>query len=157
MQPTVQTEIEMERAHHLDEAATYQQFGTDVAANTRAVRDLLKKLMGEGLKVFGLGAPVKSSTLLNYAGIGPDLLPLITEVNPYKIGRLAPGTHIPIVDEKSVEDEPDFYLVLAWNYLDHFIDKKRKYLAEGGRLIVPVPAPKIISASDVESRYAEDI
>ena len=111
--PTVQAQIKRELAHGLDAIETYQRFGAEVEANAQAMHTLLSDLKRDGAKVWGLGAPVKGSTLLNFAGIGPDLLPVITEVNPYKINRLSPGTHIPIVDEAEVTEEPDYYLVLA--------------------------------------------
>ena len=147
--PTVAAQIERERVHGLDKLDTYHRFGEEVTANAAAMRILLADLRQRGETVLGLGAPVKGSTLLNFSKIGPDLLPMITEVNPYKIGRLSPGTHIPIVGEDEIEEEPDYYLVLAWNYLDHFIERKRAFLEAGGKLIVPVPSPRVISAEDI--------
>jgi hypothetical protein len=97
----------------------------------------------------GLGAPLKGSTLLNYGKIGPDLISALTEVNDFKIGRLAPGVHIPVIDERTLVDEPDYYVVLAWNFLDFFVEKKRDYLESGGKLIVPVPELRVIGMDDV--------
>lgn len=147
--PTVAAQIARERAHGLDREETFHRFGEEVTANAAAMRGLLADVKGRGETVLGLGAPVKGSTLLNFCQIGPELLPAITEVNPYKIGRLSPGTHIPIIGEDEVDEEPDYYLVLAWNYLDHFIQRKRAYLEAGGKMIVPVPSPRIISAGDI--------
>ena len=87
---------------------------------------------------------MKGSTLLNYAGIGPDLVSLVTEVNPHKVGKLTPGTHIPIVHEDSLVEQPDYYLVLSWNFLDFFVKKYRSFLESGGRFIVPNPAVHIV-------------
>lgn len=149
--PSVDAEIEREKEHGLDKIETYHRFSEEVIANTTAMRDLLIILKNEGATVYGLGAPLKSSTFLNFAKIGPDLLPVLTEVNSFKIGRLAPGTHIPIVDEKTLPAEPGYYLILAWNFLGYFIEKQQSFMDAGGRLIVPVPKPKIISAADVVS------
>ena len=82
--------------------------------------------------------------MLNYAGIGPELVEKVTEVNPLKIGRVTPGTHIPVVDERGTEGAPDYYLVLAWNFLDFLVGKYDDYLAGGGRFISAVPALRIV-------------
>ena len=100
---------------------------------------LLRKLRAEGRVIDAMGAPVKGSTLMNYCGIGPDLIRCAVEVNEFKIGRLTPGTHIPIVDEREERTTPDYYLVLAWNFLDFFREKYEGYLKKGGQFIVPHP------------------
>ena len=132
-----------ERAH-LNQIDTYTSF----ARRAENIRDdlaaLLQKLKREGKKVYGLCAPVKGSTLLNYAKIGPDLVSLTTEVNPHKIGKLTPGTHIPIVDETSLTEQPDYYLVLSWNFLDFFVQKYRSFLEAGGYFIVPNPEVRVV-------------
>jgi hypothetical protein len=122
----------------------YRQFADDVRRNTKELRTLLEKLKSEGRTVFGLGAPVKGSTLLNFCGIGPDLVSCLTEVNDFKIGRLSPGTHIPVVDEATLKHHPDYYLVLSWNFADYLIGKYKDYLAAGGRFIVPVPSLRVV-------------
>jgi hypothetical protein len=94
--------------------------------------------------VYALGAPLKGSTLLNYCGIGPDLVELATEVNQFKIGKLTPGTHIPIVEENSLLVQPDYYLLLSWNFLDFFRQKYASYLKAGGKFIVPHPRVHIV-------------
>jgi hypothetical protein len=85
--------------------------------------------------------------LLNYCQIGPELVTLATEVNEFKIGRLTPGTHIPIVDERQLIKPPDYYLLLSWNFLDFFKKKYAKFLQNGGGFIVPHPTPQIIGAN----------
>jgi hypothetical protein len=73
----------------------------------------------------------------------------MTEVNRHKIGRVTPGTHIPIVNEAEVTSPPDYYLVMSWNFLDYFLEKYRRYLEEGGHFIVPNPEVKIIGKEDL--------
>ena len=90
-------------------------------------------------------------TLLNYCGIGPDLVELATEINRFKIGKYTPGTHIPIVSEESIEEPPDYYLVLAWNFLDFFIEKYADFLRDGGKMIVPNPQVRVIDSSFIKS------
>lgn len=128
----------------LYELATFTSFAQRVERNRDDLLSLLNELKQSGKRVYGLCAPVKGSTLLNYAGIGPELVKLVTEVNPHKIGKLTPGTHIPIVDEGSLTEQPDYYLVLSWNFLDFFVGKYRSFLESGGKFIVPNPAVRVI-------------
>ena len=89
--------------------------------------------------------PCSSELTRPLIGLGPELIELATEVNQFKIDRLTPGTHIPIKDENQISKEPDYYLLLAWNYLDFFRSKYSNFLKNGGKFIVPHPEVKIIS------------
>jgi hypothetical protein len=123
---------------------TYQEFARKVESNCRQLVALLQELKNQKKTVYALGAPLKGSTLLNYCNIGPDLVQKAVEVNQFKIGRFTPGTHIPIISEAQVEKDPDYYLVLAWNFLDYFVEKHQKYLQAGGKFIVPNPRVGIV-------------
>ncbi|MBC2664437.1 class I SAM-dependent methyltransferase [Novosphingobium flavum] len=142
--PAVAEAIAKEQAAGLDKLETYKAFSARIDHNMATVRSLLEKLKAEGKTVYALGAPVKGSTVLNRAQIGPDLVEMVTEVNPLKIGRVTPGTHIPVVDEKTLTAKPDYYLVLAWNFIDFLVGKFDDYLTSGGRFIVTVPEVRII-------------
>lgn len=144
--PAVAEAIASEREAGLESLDTYRDFARRVEGNRDALVMLLEELRADGKTVYGLCAPLKGSTLLNYAGIGPDLVELTTEVNPHKIGKLTPGTHIPIVSEDSVSSQPDYYLLLSWNFLDFFVEKYRDYLEAGGRFIVPNPEVRVIGS-----------
>jgi len=132
----------------LCEIDTYHKFVKAVEENKRNLVELLTKLKSEGKTVYALGAPVKGSTLLNYFGIGPDLVELAVEVNEFKVGRVIPGVHIPVVDEASIESPPDYYLVLAWNFVDFFREKFDDYLSNGGKFIVPCPTVQILGPKE---------
>lgn len=136
--------IAAEKAAGLDRLDTYFKFAERVRANMRDLKALLTDLKRQSKRVFALGAPVKGSTLLNYAGIGPELVACASEVNQFKIGRLTPGTHIPIVDEAALSETPDYYLVLSWNYLDFLMEKYDGFLRRGGRFIVPMPDISVV-------------
>ena len=86
---------------------------------------------------------------MNYCGIGPELVECATEVNEFKIGKLTPGTHIPIVDERSVIRQPDYYLLLSWNFLDFFVEKYDEFLRAGGKFIVPHPTARVVGHGDI--------
>lgn len=136
--------IEAERAAGLYELETYTAFAKRVETNMARLKELLGELKAAGKTVYALGAPVKGSTVLNYAGIGPELIELVTEVNQFKVGRVTPGTHIPVVDERALGRVPDYYLVLAWNFLDFLVGKYDTYLAGGGKFISAVPDVRIV-------------
>ena len=147
--PSVQEAIKKEEAAGVNQISTYHDFTKKVESNRDDLVALLKKLKEEGKTIYALGAPLKGSTLLNYCGIGPDLVDLATEVNRFKIGKYTPGTHIPIIFEDAVEKQPDYYLVLSWNFLDFFIEKYADFLRDGGKMIVPHPEVRIIDQSSL--------
>lgn len=142
--PSIQEALEAEKNAGLQKMETYRQFTSRVEKNAVALRSLLTDLKAKGKRVYALGAPVKGNTLLNYARIGPDLVQCATEVNAFKIGRLTPGSHIPIVHESQIDQQPDYYLILSWNFLDYLIGKYKAYLLAGGRFIVPVPSVQVL-------------
>lgn len=107
------------------------------------LRDLLHAEAAAGRKVAGYAASAKSATLLNWCGIGPDLLDHVVDTTPHKIGRFTPGTHIPIVGPGD-RPVPDTYLLLAWNYLSGVMRRERAFIDAGGRFIVPIPQPVIL-------------
>ncbi len=143
----IQDALVAEKDAKLNALSTFTAFSKRVESNRDELLKLLNKLKQEGKTVYGLCAPVKGSTLLNYAGIGPEFIEKAVEINPHKIGRLTPGTHIPIVDEKAIEKNPDYYLVLSWNFLDFFANKYRNFLEGGGKFIVPNPVVRVIDDS----------
>ncbi|MFC3175198.1 methyltransferase domain-containing protein [Novosphingobium bradum] len=142
--PAVAEAIAAEQHAGLNRLETYQAFAARIEHNMATLKRLLEQLKADGKTVYALGAPVKGSTVLNYAGIGPDLVEKVTEVNELKVGRVTPGTHIPVVAEASVTEAPDYYLVLAWNFIDFLVEKFDDYLTAGGRFIVSVPEVRIV-------------
>jgi len=143
-QPSIAAAITAEEISGLNRMETYHDFRRAVERNRDELVDLLRRLKAAGKRVYALGAPLKGSTLLNYCGIGPDLVTVATEVNRFKIGRFTPGSHIPIVYEESLKEQPDYYLVLSWNFLDFFVEKYKTYLDDGGKFIVPHPTARVI-------------
>lgn len=143
--------IKMEIDAGLQSISTYHDFAKRVKKNCYDLKELLEKINSQGERVFALGAPVKGNTLLNYAELTNDHISIVTEVNHLKIGHLTPGTHIPIVHEDEIEEQPDYYLVLSWNFLDFFMKKYKKFLINGGKFIVPVPEVKILGFETVSS------
>jgi hypothetical protein len=142
--PSVAQAIEAEEKFGMNKFEAFEKFTKKVEKNREDLLVLLRDLKKQKKTVYALGAPLKGSTLLNYYGIGPDLVELATEVNQFKIGKLTPGTHIPIVEESSLSKQPDYYLLLSWNFLDFFRSKYADYLKGGGKFIVPHPDVRVI-------------
>jgi hypothetical protein len=141
--------LDDERAAGYDSVAGYRNFGETVAETKWRLLDLLIGLRRDGKQVVGYGAPGKGNTLLNYCGIRTDLLDYTVDRNPYKHGRFLPGTHIPIYAPERIEEtKPDYILVLPWN-LKKEIAAQLSYVREwGGRLVVPIPRPEMMSWPD---------
>ena len=111
-----------EDARGLQTLAPYEEFAARVEQHRRDLRALLYRLKSEGKRVVGLGASTKGNVVLQYCGIGPDLLPAIAEVNPDKFGAFTPGTEIPIVSEQDAKVMfPDVFMVLPWHFRKTFI------------------------------------
>ena len=99
----------------------------------------------DGKNVLGLGASTKGNVVLQFCGIGSDLVSAIAEVNPDKFGHFTPGTHIPIIDEKEARAmKPDYFLVLPWHFKDGIIQREAEFLAGGGKMIFPFPEIEIV-------------
>ena len=84
-------------------------------------------------------------TLLTYLGIDRTRVKWIADKSPLKQGRFTPGTHISIVPpSRLVEEQPDYCLLLAWNFADEIMAEQAEYRRRGGRFILPVPTVKIV-------------
>ena len=127
---------------------TYVALAERVAGIRRELVDLLTELRENGSTVAGYGAPAKGNTLLNYCGIGPDQVAFLADRNELKQGLVSPGAHIPVVPpERVLETQPDYLLVLAWNFADEIMEQQGEYRRRGGAFIVPIPRPQVIGGS----------
>jgi hypothetical protein len=130
----------------LFERATYDAFRDRVEANRRETTQLIARLKAEGHSIAGYGAPSKGNTLLNYYGLGPADLDFLVDRSSLKQGRYSPGAHIPIVaPERILEEQPDYLFVLAWNFADEIMQQQAEYRRRGGKFILPIPEPVVIS------------
>ncbi|MFH1734175.1 MAG: class I SAM-dependent methyltransferase [bacterium] len=115
----------------------------------RVKDDLLTFLIEQkrsGKKVAAYGAAAKGNTLLNYAGIKPDLLPYVCDAAPSKQGKFLPGNHIPILPPAALrEGKPDIVLILPWNIADEVIQQHGYAREWGGTFMVAVPEMRIIT------------
>ncbi|HZF74978.1 MAG TPA: class I SAM-dependent methyltransferase [Acetobacteraceae bacterium] len=133
-----------ERDAGLGSAAVYREFAKGVVEAKCALLDFLVGARRAGQRVVGYGAPAKGNTLLNYCGIGPELLPFTVDASPHKQGLLLPGTRIPIrAPEALVEARPDFVLILPWNLREEIAEQLQEIRSWGGRFVVPIPTTEI--------------
>jgi hypothetical protein len=134
-----------EVAAGLTDFARYQRFADDVKNNRQAIRGLLAELKDKGMSVAGYGAPAKGNTLLNYCDIDTELLPYTVDKSPLKVNLYTPGTHIPVLPVSTLlEKQPDYVLILAWNFADEIIRQQKEYRERGGQFIVPLPEPRVV-------------
>ena len=116
-----------------------------VKKNASELSKLLWSLKFKGKRIVGIGAPAKGTTLLIYSQIGTQVIDYLTDANPLKIGKFSPGMHIPIKsDEYFLKDNPDYALILPWNFAEPIMEKLAEFKKRGGKFIVPVPYPKIV-------------
>lgn len=137
--------IKLENERDLYSITKLRDFAKSVENHRIKLLQLLHDLKREGKKIVALSAPAKGNTLLNYCKIGPELLDYATERNPLKIGKFTPGMHIPVYsDEKLLDDQPDYALILAWNFAEEIIRNNSEYRNKGGKFIIPIPNPVIV-------------
>lgn len=142
--PGVEQLLEQERSGGVDQYRFYQDFGQRVHKLRSAVRSLVTQLHGDGRRLWGYGAAAKATVLLNYFDIGPDLLECVADLSPHKQGCLIPGVRIPIVSPDRLGEDPDYLLLLAWNFADEIMKQQSAYRARGGKFIIPVPELRIV-------------
>lgn len=132
--------IAWEQSRGLDRPETFQKFARACEASREELVALLKKLKASGKKVVGYAATSKSTTVLNYCGIGPDLISYISDTTPLKQGKVSPGVHIPVRPyEEFLTDTPDYAVLFAWNHRNEIMAKESAYMARGGKWIRFVP------------------
>ena len=134
-----------ERRHESNDLATYLRFAERIKQMKVENLAYLRQKRDQGKRVFGMGAPVKGNTMLNYFGVGPELIQFLVEKNELRRGLYSPGQHIPIVIEKELVELPDVYYVLAWNFKDEILANNQHLLKQGVEFYFPVN-PKEISS-----------
>ena len=134
-----------EKRKGVDSLACYEGFADQVHGIKRELVELLANLKREGRRIAAYGASAKGSTLLNFIGVGPETLEFVADRSTYKQGRLTPGTHLPILPPEELRKrQPDYTLLLTWNFADEILAQQTAYREAGGKFIVPIPKVKIV-------------
>lgn len=128
--------LEEEARRGLRTLDTYQAFQSRADKVKNDLVAFLIDMKRKGKKIAAYGAAAKGNTLLNYAGIKPDLLPFVYDAAPSKQGKFMPGSHIPIVEPKRlVTSRPEYLLILPWNIAAE-VKQQNAWLVEGGTKFV---------------------
>jgi methylation protein EvaC len=130
-----------ESALGLDEGRTFERFRERCEASRDALRATLTRCKEEGARIVGYGATAKSTTVLNYGKIGPEIIEYISDTTPIKHGKLSPGMHVPIRPHADfVANYPDYALLFAWNHSAEIMAKEQAFVAAGGKWLSHVAA-----------------
>ena len=128
---------------HLKQA--YDHYAFRIANHRESLTNLLEHIRMQGKSIIAYGASTKGNVVLQYCGIGPDLVSAVAEVNPDKFGCVTPGTNIPIISEAEARAmKPDYFLVLPWHFRSGIIEREREFLSNGGKMIFPFPAIEVV-------------
>lgn len=121
------------------------EFKDKVVLSKLGLQSLIFDIKKKGKTIFGISAPSRASTLINYLGLDQDILDCVVEIKgSYKIGKYIPGTKIPILDESILfKDQPNYALLLSWHIAEELIPKL-KQRGFKGKFIIPLPKPRIV-------------
>lgn len=137
---SVAARLAEEKSAGLNRLETYRNFANRIDGVGTELRRLLGELKGQGRRIAGYGAPAKATTLMHHFGIGPDRIEFIVDDSPLKQGLYSPGLHVPVLGADAIaERNPDYLLLLAWNFARPIIDKNGAFRERGGKFIVPLP------------------
>ncbi|MGH3756307.1 methyltransferase domain-containing protein [Actinophytocola sp.] len=142
--PAVRLLLSDERTRRMSEPETFTTFGHTVTMIREDLLALLGELKAGGKRVVGYGAPAKCTTVTNYCGIGPDLVPFVCDSTPAKQGHLVPGSRLPVRPPTAFADPyPDYALLFSWNHAEEIMAKENDFRTAGGRWIHYVPEVRV--------------
>jgi C-methyltransferase C-terminal domain/Putative zinc binding domain/Methyltransferase domain len=143
--PSVGDALAREKRLKLAERSTWEGFAKRVQHIRTDLPVLLRQLKAEGKRIIGYGASAKGNTLLNTCGLGTAELDYVIDNTPFKQNKLAPGSWLPIrPPEALLKDQPDYALILAWNFAPEIVKRESEYQKRGGRFILPIPEPRVV-------------
>jgi SAM-dependent methyltransferase len=145
VQPSVARQIAAEDAAGITDGSALATFRRRVVQSKLDLYGLLAPIRARGGRVYGIGAPSRASTLINYVGLDDGILDCVLEVSSsHKLGRYIPGTRIPVLDEKKLfEDQPEYALLLSWHIAGELVPILRRK-GYTGKFIVPLPEPRVV-------------
>jgi hypothetical protein len=142
--PGLEEQRRRELAYGLGDMATYRAFARRVVDTKCQVMEFFVAARRDRKRVVGYGAPAKGNTLLNYCGIGSELLEFTVDRSPHKQGMLLPGTRIPVMHPDEIfKTKPDYVFILPWNLRAEIAEQMAGIREWGGRFVVPIPKIEI--------------
>lgn len=134
-----------EKSLKLDRPGTWLNFFDRINELKEETVGFIKSRKKSGATIYGYGSSTKGNTLLQYFGLGNNLITAIADRSPYKHGLRTVGSNIPIISEDEMrEHHPDYLLVLPFHFINEFVEREKEYLEKGGKMIVCLPTFQII-------------
>ena len=144
-QPAVSSILQKEIQHGLQDLNTYLSFQSRAEKIKDDLLSFLIEQKRAGKKVAAYGAAAKGNTLLNYAGVKPDLIGFVCDAAQAKQGKFMPGSHIPILHpNEMLNSQFDFVLILPWNIADEVMKQNSQLVSRGKQFVIAVPILKIL-------------
>ena len=142
--------IKNEQIKEYSKILIYKDFAKRVEILNNKLKQYIELKVSEGYKICAYGAPAKGTVLINTLKLDSKCISYAVEVNKEKFNTYIPGTDIKVIDEQLVRDEePDYYLLLSWNFLEEF-KKNEKFINAKRKFIVPFPEPHVVSLNKIE-------
>lgn len=142
--PTVLQYLKREQKVNIQSPEFYREFISKIKTLKEDLLETLDDLKEKGMTLAGFGAAAKANTLLSYFEIGKNYLEYIVDSSKYKHGLFFSGNHLPILPPSRLqEDQPDYVLILAWNFAEEIMKQNERYVKNGGTFIVPIPEIRI--------------
>lgn len=143
---SIENLIGLEDKLFLGEISTYKEFNLRISEIGRKLRTLISDIKSSGSTIAAFGAPTKSTTLLAHFDLNQSDIDFIVDDNPLKQGLYSPLKHIPVLHPDEIYNKkPDYLLILAWNFSDSIMQNHKEYAAQGGKFILPMPLPRVVS------------
>lgn len=145
VETSVTETVAMEAERGIGGLECYLDFARRVHALKTELNGLIQRLKGQGKRIAAYGASAKGSTLLNFFGLGRDQIDFIVDRSTYKQGRLSPGMHLPILPPEELRArQPDYTLLLTWNFAEEILQQQAAYREAGGKFIIPIPEVSVV-------------
>ena len=142
---SVKNLLDQELSSGIGHADFYNLFAKKVKAFRDKFTGMLHRLKAGGKSIAAYGASARGATLLNYSGIDTKFIDFVADRSPLKQQLYLPGIHIPIVSpEEILVQNPDYVLILTWNFAEEIIAQQNVYKTNGGHFIIPFPKLRIL-------------
>lgn len=141
----LQETLEEELKWGIFKTSTYSDFMNRINFEKQKLINLLEKIKKEGKRTWIYGASTKGNTIMQFCGIGKELIEAAADSNSFKFGKYMIGTNIPIFDENKLRQEkPNYLLALPYSFVDAFKEREKELVNSGTQFIIPLPEVKIV-------------